>query len=214
MKRKSVTKARPTAPDEAAAAIAFWDRMGILGPLAALALPLLAGWLLGAFADFEFMSSRAVTPLQAFTMLGAMLFPCAAFVYAQGEWNRAQAHASRGWPTVPGLVQESRVDSKGTQYGRLYRLVLSYHYDLGHREAYDGDMAAFGPSWVKDREAIEALAQKYPVGAKVTVHYDPDDPKTAVLELSETMARQNDWRVWLFVTFPFALTVVVAIVNR
>jgi len=154
-----------------------------------------------------------VTPLQAFAILGAMLFPCAAFLYAQGEWNRVQARASRAWPTVPGVVQESRIDHKQTQYTRLHRLVLRYRYEVG-RDGYDGDMAEFGPSWVRAKDSIEALAQKYPVGAKVTVHYDPNDPKTSVLDVSDAMARQNNWRIWLFVVFPFALAVVVAIVNR
>jgi hypothetical protein len=193
--------------------MAFWDRVGIAGPLAALVLPLLGGWLLGAFENFQLGSSQAVTPLQAFTLLGAMLFPCAAFVYAQDEWNRAQAHAARGWPTVPGEVHESRIDSKWSQHRRLYRLVLSYRYEVG-RDGYDGDMAMFGPSWLTSRTSTEALARKYPVGAKVTVHYDPDDPKTSVLDVSDAMARQNSWRVWLFVLFPFAFTIVVAIVNR
>jgi hypothetical protein len=212
MTRTLTTKAKPTARDDAAAAMAFWDRVGIAGPVAALVLPLLGGWLLGAFEDFQW-SGQAVTPLQAFTVLGAMLFPCAAFVYAQGEWNRAQAHASRGWPTVPGEVQESRIDSKWSQHRRLYHLVLSYRYEVG-RDGYDGDMAAFGPSWLASKTSTETLARKYPVGAKVTVHYDPDDPKTSVLDVTDAMARQNNWRVWLFVLFPFAFTIVVAIANR
>lgn len=211
MTQTSTTK--PTARNEANAAMAFWDRMGIVGPLAALVLPLLGGWLFGAFEDFQWLSNQAVTPLQAFTMLGAMLFRCAAFVYAQGEWNRAQAHASGGWPTVPGVVKESRIDSKWSQHRRLFRLVLSYRYELG-RDGYEGDMAMFGPSWLTSKKSTEVLARKYPVGAKVTVHYDPNDPKTAVLDVSDAIARDSSWRVWLFVTAPFAFTVIVAIVNR
>jgi hypothetical protein len=213
MTKMSTTKPEPAPRAEANAAMAFWDQMGIIGPLAALALPLLGGWLFGAFEGFALGSNRAVTPLQAFMMLGAMLFPCAAFLYAQGEWNRAQAHASHGWPTVPGVVQESRIDSKWSQHRRLFRLVLSYRYEIG-RDGYDGDMAMFGPSWLTSRKSTEALAQKYPVGAKVTVHYDPEDPKTAVLDVSDAIAQENNWRVWLFLGFPFAFTIIVAIVNR
>ena len=66
--------------------------------------------------------------------------------------------------------------------------------------------------WIK--ESTEALAHKYPVDAKVRVHYDPDDPKTSVLDVSEAMARQNNKCIWLFVGFPFSFTIVVAIVNR
>ena len=46
------------------------------------------------------------------------------------------------------------------------------------------------------------------------VHYDPEDPKTAVLDVSDAIAQGGNWRVWLFVAAPFVLTVVVAIVNR
>ena len=89
------------------------------------------------------------------------MFPCAAFLYAQDEWYRALAHASRTWPTVHGVVQESKGKSKLTQYGTLYRLALSYRYEVG-RDGYDGDMAEFGPSWVREKELIEAFAEKYP----------------------------------------------------
>jgi hypothetical protein len=207
--KKSV---RLSAQDDANTAIEFWDWMAIAGPVAALALPLLLGWLLGTFENFTWIGQDA-TPLQAFLILGAMLFPCAAFLYAQREWNRAQARASRAWPTVQGVVQQSRIDHRDTQYGELYRLVLNYRYEVND-DGYEGDMAEFGPSWVKARELVEALANKYRVGEEVTVHYDPNDPKTAVLELSNAMATQNDWRVWLFVATPFICGIVAAILDR
>jgi len=77
-----------------------------------------------------------------------------------------------------------------------------------------GCSAMFGPSWLTSKTSTEALAQKYPAGAKVTVHYDPEDPQTAVLDVSDAIAQENNWRVRLFVIFPFAFTVMVAIVNR
>jgi len=204
-----VKKTKLPAPDDASA-LAFWNRMGIVGPLVALALPLLGGWLLGAFDDFGW--ERPVTFVSAFSILGAIMFPCAAFLYAQDEWYRALAHASRTWPTVHGVVQESKVKSKLTQYGTLYRLALSYRYEVG-RDGYDGDMAEFGPSWVMEKELIEGFAEKYPAGAKVTVHYDPSDPKTSVLEVSDEMARKNSWRIWIFVAAPFVLSIWAAIAN-
>ena len=111
-----------------------------------------------------------------------------------------------------GVVQESKVKSKLTQYGTLYRLALSYRYEVG-RDGYDGDMAEFGPSWVREKELIEGFAEKYPAGAKVTVHYDPSDPKTSVLEVSDEMARKNSWRIWIFVAAPFVLSIWAAIAN-
>ncbi len=64
-----------------------------------------------------------------------------------------------------------------------------------------------------DGALLEALANKYPPGARVTVHYDPSDPTTAVLETSDALARRMDYRFWPLVIGPLVASVVVGIIN-
>jgi hypothetical protein len=198
-------------------AVAFWEWVISIGPVLVGVLTFTAGWLGGAFVDFQWVD-QPVTFVQAFVTLGTMCFPFAAFYAARLQWNVARSCASAGWPTVPGKVEQSRIaksriaKSQG-QWAAFYRLALAYRYEVGGQE-YEGDTVQFGPRRVTAQDLIERLADKYPAGAQVTVHYDPDDPATAVLETSDEMARQNQWQVWVLLAVPFGLSIMVAIFNR
>jgi uncharacterized membrane protein YqaE (UPF0057 family) len=210
-KGKPVTLASIVPPDGDPRSVAFWEWVMTVSPAIAFVLPLAAVWLLGGFVDFQWID-YPVTFFQSFAILGAMMFPFAAFYYARGRWNQARALASEAWPTVPGVIETSNVEQRLTRSGIFYKLALSYRYEVDGN-GYDGDTAEFGPPRVTAQDLIEELAQKYPAGAKVTVHYDPDDPASSVLETSDEMARQNQWQIWLFAAVPIGLSIVVAIKN-
>ena len=93
-----------------------------------------------------------------------------------------------------------------------WKLKLSYSYDVSGMW-YQGDAVQFGPRQVSSKELIFAQAKKYPPGTAITVHYDPDDPATSVLETSDEIARQNSWQIWFCFLFPFVMSIVVAIRN-
>jgi len=199
---------KPGDPNE----VAFWEWVMMVGPVLACVLPLVAGGWLGAFDDFRWID-RPVTFLQAITILGTMCFPFAAYFAVRRRWNEARARASVAWPTVPGKVERSKVETRQTaRSGTFYRLALVYRYEVGGQD-YEGDTVEFGPRFVSDQDFIEDLAAKYPVGTPVTVHYDPDAPGDSVLETSDEMARQNMWQVWLLLGAPIVFSIVAAIVN-
>ena len=191
--------------------VAFWAGGMVIAPVAVCAASLANGWLFGAFVDWVWID-QPVTFIQGLTILGSMCFPVAALLAARRRWFEARARASGAWPTVPGKVERSRVEKAATQYGTNYRLALAYRYQVGGRD-YEGDRVEFGPRRVDSQDLIERLAEKYPAGAQVTVHYDPDDPANAVLETSEEMARQNQWAVWFLLATPIVGSVVAAIAN-
>ena len=193
-------------------AVAFWRRAMILGPPVALVLPPLLIRLFGGFESFEWID-KPVTFLQSLGILSAMCFPFGTFLYARSGWDQARARASRTWPTVSGLVQSSKIERRLTGLPMLvYKLALSYSYHVAGN-AYEGDTVQFGPKYVKARAMIEALAEKYPPGVAVTVHYDPSDPGTSVIETSDEMARQNRWQIWAYFLLPVLISVIVAIKN-
>jgi hypothetical protein len=191
-------------------AVDFWAWVMAAGPIVAGAAMLAIGWLLGAFVDFF---DRPGTFLEAFTLSAATYFPFAAFYAARIRWNEARARASGAWPTVPGKVEWSRIERTPRGYMTYFRLVIDYRYEVGGRD-YEGDTVQFGPPRVTGQELIERLADKYTAGAQVTVHYDPDDPRKAVLETSDAMARQDAWQIWFLLVVPIPFSLLVAIVNR
>lgn len=88
----------------------------------------------------------------------------------------ATGSATHEWPTVSGEVTESR--TRGGQ--RRRRHVFTYVYQV-ERTWYEARRIGYfhgiwGPSTTRGNVA------QYPVGRRVTVYYDPEDPARAVLE--------------------------------
>jgi hypothetical protein len=193
------------------ASVAFWGATIVVAPAAALILPLVAIWLFGGYENFEWVD-QPITFMQGLGIMVPMFFPFGVFFYAQSRWNMARARASRRWPTVPAVVQADEVEQRQSSFFVFYKLALHYRYEVGGT-SYEGDRVQFGPARVTARELIETLAAKYPPGAQVDIHYDPNDPSTAVLETSDEMAQQNGWRIGFFLAGPFLLSGVVAIRN-
>lgn len=97
-----------------------------------------------------------------------------------------QATASQAWPTVPGevttfayeQVRRDEVDiqrdvgPENVRQETVQTLDWEYTYAVDGT-TYTGRRATWGRP---DRRSI------YPLGSEVAVHYDPDDPSTAILQ--------------------------------
>ena len=92
------------------------------------------------------------------------------------------ARASRSWPTVPGRVVRSEIRTNRRANGLPgFRTLVRYEYVVDGEE-YEGRAIAGGEfPYRRAGGAIRRLAA-YPVGALVTVRYDPTEPEIAVLE--------------------------------
>jgi hypothetical protein len=166
----------------------FWDRAMVVAPVATvLVFCGLFAWLAGGMDVFEFFR-KSVTPFQAFSLLGLMLFPISAFRFAQGEFLCAQAIASRDWPTVQGTVTKSAMRRRYADHGVTWALDFACNYQVGG-QAYVVEHVQFGIGRTSSRDLILGFTEKYPVGANVAVRYDPASPEIAALESSEEMAR-------------------------
>ena len=87
-----------------------------------------------------------------------------------------RAMSAADWPVTVGNVVESKVrrrESKITKYTMLYGYEVDGRYYDGRRVTFMGSMFYSRP--------VE-LAERYPKGAKVSVHYSPEHPSVAVLE--------------------------------
>ena len=107
---------------------------------------------------------------------------------ALGLWMRARGSASQNWPSVEGVIVESRIDGfdLDSQSPRVaYTYTVNGSEFRGTRISYSGH----GTS----KAAMEALIAPYPIGRVVRVFFDPESPATSVLE----NAPSKDWWLWM-----------------
>lgn len=95
------------------------------------------------------------------------------------------AKASKSWPSVDGVVIESRVETKRSNDrhdGPSYKAVVVYDYEVNN-EAHSSDRIWFGSEVsTSKRGQMRDIVKQYPEGAQTTVYYDPDTPSEAVLQ--------------------------------
>ena len=123
--------------------------------------------------------------------------------FGAGVWRlRKKATASKTWPTVEGTIisseivttteqrdasslpfdsTESSIVIGGSTVRYLYTAAVRYRYAVGGTD-YESDHIQWGGQVSTNRQgSAAAVVAAHPVGAHVTVHYDPADPKSAVL---------------------------------
>lgn len=103
--------------------------------------------------------------------LGFALFGLWMLVFAVRSQRRFGA--SRDWPTVDGVIESSEVTRFTGQVSRSV-LFVKYNYTLDG-EAKTGSRLALYT--VAKREEVEALAERFPVGAEVPVYVEPSSTK-------------------------------------
>jgi hypothetical protein len=98
-----------------------------------------------------------------------------------------RAKAAQSWPVIPGTVVNSTVvehastDSEGDT-SVTYEPLVEYRYNV-MGQVYTAKRVAFGANRFNYNKAAE-IAARYPAGAQVNVHYNPDKVKDATLETS------------------------------
>jgi Protein of unknown function (DUF3592) len=98
-----------------------------------------------------------------------------------GCWNVYRGLRCESWPTTEGVVDRAAMTSHTSNKGGVtYSADISYHYQAAGTY-HTGTRLAFGTMSSSYNYAQEILS-RYPVGARVPVHYSPDDPELAVLE--------------------------------
>jgi hypothetical protein len=113
----------------------------------------------------------------------------ALFFHVTGRKYLALAAASAAWQTAPGKVLSSGVIlQRRPKGGSTYRANIRYDYTVAGIR-HEGGVIQFGSMDMATEAAAQKILDPYPVGAAVTVHYQPDDPNIAALETSPAAAR-------------------------
>ncbi len=116
-------------------------------------------------------------------LVGMIAFNMVALAILKG-WD------SKSWPSTNGTIVSSRVKTVTTRSTSTsktpgkkrtrYFPEIHYKYQVDGKE-FTGNRFAFGFS-NRTKETSKNIVARYPAGAKVPVHYDPDDPEESVLE--------------------------------
>ncbi len=124
--------------------------------------------------------------------LAALIFAgLGGFLVRKGLAYRGAAEAMSTWPVVEGEILDStvrkRVDS-GYEGADITRYIPEVRYacKIGG-VAQEGTTIRVGLGdfgYISEQQAREHVA-RYPAGARVAVRYDPENPKTTVLETGQ-----------------------------
>jgi len=122
---------------------------------------------------------------------GLLFLACCAFgafLIYRGVSAAYEGAVSGRWPATPGQISRSAAYWDWARTGirnnvLAYRLDLAYDYDVQGRR-YQGQRVSFS-SW-DPKTSLNLFngwtAQRYPVGARVAVYFDPHDPANSVIE--------------------------------
>lgn len=152
---------------------------GCLGMLALLA---------AAVAAFYYATTNATRILGNYIdnapfVVAISCFGLAVLWFFAGYRNYINSAAR--WPTVPGKIAESRVESYEKRAdGRsstIYAPLVEYVYPVHGRE-YRGRQVRLGMTIEGSEVFARKTVARYPKDASVVVHYDPANPSTAALE--------------------------------
>lgn len=120
------------------------------------------------------------------------------FLILDGGVGLATAQRYANWKTVPGVVEASDVSSRlvretkdgKTRKRRRYAVKIRYGYDVDGKHYTSDSIGArtfnlsgrMFQSRFGSRSSADRIAERYPEGGAVNVHYDPSNPAEAVLE--------------------------------
>ncbi|MCA9918240.1 MAG: DUF3592 domain-containing protein [Anaerolineales bacterium] len=116
------------------------------------------------------------------TVLLMLIFFAAGIGISIWGWSVLQnARVSESWPVTDGEILTSNVRIDNDDDGTSYFGDVTFRYAVDD-VVYTSDTVSFGQYGSSNRGHAEEIVTKYPAGNGVTVHYDPADPGTAVLE--------------------------------
>ena len=105
------------------------------------------------------------------------------FLYKRNQQSIAYRQSTQNWVSTTGTVLMSSVQSKHT--GRSHSLypVIVYVYAV-NGQSYQSQRIKAGEQFLNVRVAGQAQAtvNRYPIGAAVTVYYNPANPSECALE--------------------------------
>ena len=158
------------------------------------------------------MRGRAATPGRAFIFIVyIIMFFLTLFLIADAVRLRELLRADT-WPVADGLVTESGMTANDSGKHVSFCPFVHYAYSVGSQN-YSGDEVISRVGVCSEKESAQGLIDRFPVGAKIRIHIDPEDPEKSVL-----VAISDIWVEWLmlaiYVVFLASMGSVIFIKHR
>jgi hypothetical protein len=105
------------------------------------------------------------------------------FLYKRNQQSMAYRQSTQAWLNTTGTVLMSSVQSKHTGRSHSYYPVVVYVYTV-NGQGYQSQRIKAGEQFLNVRVTGQAQATvaRYPIGARVTVYYNPANPSECALE--------------------------------
>ncbi len=112
-----------------------------------------------------------------------------ALIGGMAAFSKARNKAALDWPTVEGEIVHSEATSKWSTDSQGHA-VMRYKADIHFRytvdgKTYDGKRITFLSAIIDTAAKAQALCDRYPLGARPPVYYNPKKPEDSVLERRE-----------------------------
>ena len=93
------------------------------------------------------------------------------------------------WPTAKGIVTSSEVAAQ-PPLQKMGKEIIQYDVAVKYQFRSGGQLhfgaAVSYPRYLYGKEEAERIAARYPAGASVTVHHNPEDVRECYLEIEKT----------------------------
>ena len=136
-------------------------------------------WLLSGFGILTGMIGAACTIIVPVLVIGGVGF----FLYKRSQQSNAARQAAQSWLSTTGTVLMSSVQSRRSGNSTSTFPVVVYQYEVNGKTHQSQTIKA-GEQFMNVRilGQADATAARYPIGANVTVYYNPTNPAESALE--------------------------------
>ncbi len=136
-------------------------------------------WIITGFGIFTGIAGAACATILPVLILGGLGY----FLYKRNQQSGAARQIAQSWPGISGTVLMSSVQSRRSGRNRSTYPVVVYQYDVNGK-TYQSQTIKAGEQFFNVRVIGQAQATvaRYPIGANVTVYYNPANPAESALE--------------------------------
>ena len=136
-------------------------------------------WIMTGFGIFTGIIGAACTVILPILILGGL----GVFLYRRNQQSTAARQSAQSWLSTTGMVLMSTVQTRRSGRSITTFPVVVYQYEVNGK-TFQGKTIKVGEQYLNVRilGQAQATADRYPVGATVTVYYDPANPAESALE--------------------------------
>ena len=149
------------------------------------------------------------TQRHALLLIWAIIGTIGVLFILYGQYKLRQARASAAWTVVAGKIITSDVTAHTDEEGTTYSAQIEYVYTAKGTEHRSNVVVIGGHEY-----GAHGVVARYPLGAKVSVAYDPAKPSRAVLEPGVESYWSQKWGISILLGALFMATLFNFILRR